>query len=122
MCQMHRYTQCALHAWLVVGGLASVFVTTAIASDLEDFNRRAAQRDAETFRWLDRDNDGRLTVEEVQGNVDLQARFDDLDINRDGVITTAEFLRYVESRYGVSMEPVDVGSRGQLGRSESKRL
>ena len=103
MSQMQRHTRCTLRACVVAAVIAAAFATTTVAGDREDFNRRAAQRDVDTFRELDRNNDGRLTRDEVHGHVDLQARFDDLDIDRDGVITTAELQRYLALRYGVSL-------------------
>jgi hypothetical protein len=33
---------------------------------------------------------------------DLEARFNDIDINRDGVITREELARYIGLRYGVA--------------------
>ena len=76
------------------------------------------QRDVAMFDALDRDKDGiiawycarmyhmgtsgRLTIEEVHGNIDLEARFNDIDINRDGVITREELARYIALRYGVA--------------------
>ena len=44
----------------------------------------------------------RLTIEEVRGNIDLEARFNDIDINRDGVITQEELARYIALQYGVA--------------------
>jgi len=43
----------------------------------------------------------RLTIEEVRGNIDFEARFNDIDINRDGVITQEE-RRYIALQYGVA--------------------
>ena len=103
MNELPRHARRKLQGWILVGVIACVTGTTAFAGAREDFYRRAAERDVETFRWLDRNNDGRLTKEEAHGNVDMQARFDDLDTNRDGVITTEELQRYIALRYGVSM-------------------
>jgi hypothetical protein len=77
-------------------------VTASFASDADDYLRRAAQRDVAMFDALDRDKDGRLTIEEVRGNIDLEARFNDIDINRDGVITREELALYITLRYGVA--------------------
>jgi len=44
----------------------------------------------------------RLTIEEFRGNIDLEARFNDIDINRDGVITQEELARYIALQYGVA--------------------
>ena len=77
-------------------------VTASFATDAEDYLRRAAHRDAAMFDALDRDKDGRLTIEEVRGNIDLEARFNDIDINRDVVITQEEIARYIALQYGVA--------------------
>ena len=70
-----------------------------------EFNRRAAARDVELFAQLDRNTDQRLTREETRGDLDLGPRFDDVDINRDGVVTSEELQRYVAQRYGVAPSP-----------------
>jgi Ca2+-binding EF-hand superfamily protein len=73
--------------------------TPSQATEYETFLRVAAERDIATFEAHDRNHDGRLTIEEIRGNVDFEARFDDFDINRDGVITRDELMRYVRIRY-----------------------
>ena len=80
-------------------------VTASFATDADDYLRRAAQRDVAMFSALDRDEDGHLTIEEVRGNIDLEARFNDVDINRDGVIAREELTRYIALQYGVASAP-----------------
>src|SRR6185295_12931983 len=65
-------------------------ITAAFATEVDDYLRRAAQRDLAMFDALDRDKNGEITVEEVRGNIDFEARFNDIDINRDGVVTREE--------------------------------
>ena len=65
------------------------------------YKRHASQRDADAFSALDRDGDGQLTLIEVRGDIDMEARFNDIDINRDGIITGDEMERYIRLRYGV---------------------
>ena len=73
----------------------------ATADDRMEYNRRAAEADRAAYRQLDRDGDGRLTQEEVQGDVGFRPRFDDIDINRDGIVTPNEMRRYLEQAYEV---------------------
>ena len=73
----------------------------ANADDRADYNRRAAQADEAAYHQLDLDGDGRLTPQEVRGDVNFGPRFDDVDINRDGIITPEEMRRYLEQMYGV---------------------
>ena len=72
------------------------------ADDRADYNARAAASLAEIFRSLDRDTDGRLTRAEVTGDLNMEPRFDDVDANRDGVITLKELDDYLVLRYGVA--------------------
>ena len=83
----------------------TLYAGTSIATDADDYRRRAAQRDVATFDALDRDKDGRLTIQEVRGDIDLEARFSDFDINRDDVITREELTRYIALRYGIVTAP-----------------
>ncbi len=87
-------------------------VGAAVAAAPPDYLRRAAQQDEASFRVLDRDQDGRLTLEEARGNNDWQARFNDIDINRDGVITREELARYIAARYGIAL-PLQASKAGE---------
>lgn len=86
----------------VVAAACSLYVTASFATEADDYRRRATQRDVAMFDALDRDKRDRLTIEEVRGNIDLQARFNDFDINRDGVITREELIRYIGLQYGIA--------------------
>ena len=88
----------------VAAGLA-LFAQAPLADDRAAYLRAAAERDVTTFEALDRNRDGRLAIDEVRGAIDMEARFDDFDINRDGFITRAELVRYVLLQYGITVAP-----------------
>jgi hypothetical protein len=75
---------------------------TASADDRADYNRRAAERDVALFSALDLDGDRVLTRDEARPDLTLGPRFNDADINRDGVVTREEMQRYVDQQYGTS--------------------
>jgi hypothetical protein len=75
------------------------------ADDRADYNARAADRLESLFQALDRNADGALTPEESRGDLDLGPRFDDIDINRDGIMTRAELGVYLQRRYGSRPAP-----------------
>lgn len=68
--------------------------------DRETYNRRAAQTDMSLFRELDRSSNGFLIKEDTRGDLRLGPRFDDIDINRDGIVTPQEMRIYIEQTYG----------------------
>ena len=80
-------------------------------SDRDEFQQRAAREDMAAFRNLDLDGDGRLTHDEVRPDVSFGPRFDDVDINRDGVIDADEMRRYLEQTYGISPQRLGEGDR-----------
>ena len=85
--------------------LLAACVSGAAANDKLEYDRRAAARDTTLFQSLDRDADGAVTRLEAQGDLNFGPRFDDMDINRDGVVTMAELQRYIEQQYGVQPNP-----------------
>jgi hypothetical protein len=85
-------------------GVLGVCVTGAVADDKTEYNRRAAQTHVALFKSLDRDADASVSRVEAQGDLNFVPHFDDMDINRDGIVTTEELHRYIELRYGVRLE------------------
>ena len=87
---------------LVAAALLLVHSTSVLAdNDRERYNRRAAQSDMSLFLELDRSGNGFLTREDTSGDMRLGTRFDDIDTNRDGIITPQEMRSYIEQTYRV---------------------
>jgi len=82
--------------------LLAVVSWSVTADDRAEFNRRAAAADMTAFRQLDLNGDGRLTQDEAKHDLNFGPRFNDIDINRDGIISPGEMRRYIEKTYGVS--------------------
>jgi hypothetical protein len=80
--------------------LAAACAAGAGADEKSEYDRRAAARDFALFQSLDRNADGVVTRLEAQGDVNFLPRFDDMEVDMDGVVTTAELRRYLEQRYG----------------------
>jgi hypothetical protein len=84
--------------------LACVLValaTSASADERTAYYQRAAQRDMDAFHALDRNGDGFVTRNDIRGDNNFGPRFDDMDINRDNVVTVAELERYIRLQYGI---------------------
>ena len=78
---------------------------SASADDRDDYNRRAAARDLSLFHSLDRNGDGAVSRLEAQGDINFLPRFNDMEVDMDGIVTTAELNRYLEQRYQVRVRP-----------------
>ena len=83
--------------------LTAACMAGATADDKAEYDRRAAARYAMLFQTLDRDADGRVTRAEAQGDLNFSPRFADMDINRDGVVTTAELQRFIALEHGINV-------------------
>jgi hypothetical protein len=78
----------------------SVAASAIWADDRAGYNARAADRLERLFQTLDRNGDAALTLEESKGDLDLGPRFDDIDVNRNGIMTREELAVYLQRRYG----------------------
>ena len=74
----------------------------AWSDERSEYNRRAAERVIALFKSLDRNADGSVTRDEARGDVNFVPRFDDMDINRDNIVTSEELKRFVELQFGVN--------------------
>jgi hypothetical protein len=82
----------------------------AAADDKSDYDRRAAARDVELFHSLDRNGDGAVTRMEARSDINFLPRFDDMEVDMDGVVTRAELQRYIEQHHGI-LPSASAGSR-----------
>lgn len=71
------------------------------AQNRDDYQRRTVDRFIDLFQTLDRDGDGTVTRFETQGDVNFPPHFDDIDVNRDGIVTKGELDRYLEQQHGM---------------------
>lgn len=85
--------------WWYVALIAACISTTVVAGDRDDYNRRLSEHYFAMFRLNDANNDNVVSREEATGTIELVARFDDLDIDRDGSITLNELTRYVDATF-----------------------
>ena len=76
----------------------------ASADDRVDYNRRAAARDLNLFHSLDRNRDSAVTRLEAQGDINFLPRFNDMEVDMDGIVTIAELHRYLEQQYGARLK------------------
>jgi hypothetical protein len=82
-------------------GLFAACAWGADSNDKLEYDRRSATRYLALFQSLDRNADGLVTRSEVHGDLNFGPRFDDLDIDRDDVVTAAELQRFIKQQYGV---------------------
>ena len=73
--------------------------TLAIADDRADYNKRSAERYVAMFDMADLDRDNAVSRLEARGTIELEAHFNDLDVNRDDKITRDELTRYLGLTY-----------------------
>ena len=76
----------------------------AFAQDKAAYEQRAIARLEQQFAALDRAGKGEVTRTDAEGYIDFTAAFDDIDINRDGIVTKSELDRYLALRYGAAQK------------------
>jgi hypothetical protein len=95
-----------LHAGLIAIFLLSTTAAWGDSSmDKAAYDRRSAARYADLFQSLDRNGDGVVMQSETGGDLNFGPRFDDMDIDRDGIVTMPELQRFIRQQHGVSIEP-----------------
>lgn len=80
--------------------MATCFCATALATDRADYNRTSAERFVAMFRAADVGSRNAITRDDAGTSIELVARFDDIDINRDGTITWDELTRFIDASFG----------------------
>jgi hypothetical protein len=94
--------------WTVTVLAAAVVASGAIAQNKEAYNLKAATEDLAVFHRLARD--GALQREDARSDLNFGARFDQADLDRDGMVTAAEMDRYIKETYGVSSASAGAGN------------
>lgn len=78
---------------IAVAGAALLATGTAFAQAPADYLKRVADNYRAAFSSYERN--GVVARAAVRGDLFFEPRFDDIDINRDGVITRAELERFL---------------------------
>ena len=92
--------------WLPAALAIAITSASAGAQGKAEHDRRVASDLAQLFASLDRDADRAVTRVEAAGDVNFLPLFADMDVNRDGVVTSDELGRYLQLAYGVKLESV----------------
>ena len=79
--------------------IATWLCGVAVAGDREDYNQRSAERFVAMFRAADVSGKHAITRDDAATVIELITRFDDIDINRDGVITQEELTRFIDANF-----------------------
>lgn len=84
-----------LMACMIAGVLVS---TTGMAQDGKKGKQQ--NRGAEMFKQMDKNEDGKLSKEEVADKPRLKEHFDEIDTNKDGFLEKAEMKAFKEKKMG----------------------
>jgi len=75
------------------------FSTVAFATDRDVYNKRSAERFVAMFLAADVNRSDAISRADAGSSIELAARFDDVDINRDGIITREELTRFIDASF-----------------------
>ena len=84
--------------------LAACALSAAAADPKAEYELRNAERYVALFTTLDRNLNGVVSRAEANGDLNFMPRFDEIDINRDGLVTGPELQRFVEQQHGLRVE------------------
>jgi hypothetical protein len=87
-------------ALLFVFGTALAQPQDPLASQVAAYRQVSITRYLEMFSAQDVDRSDGVTREEAQGNIEFVTVFNDMDINRDGLVTRAELVRHLSLQFG----------------------
>ena len=88
---------------LIVAGVMAALISANVAGqDKAAYERRSIDRYVTLFNSLDGNRDDAVSLLEAHGNVNFTADFDEIDINRNGIVTRSELDRFLTLRYGAS--------------------
>ena len=90
---------------VAAGPLLATGVSVWANAEKAEYYQRAAKTDMALFRELNRAGNDLLTKVEVRGDMRLGTRFDDIDTNRDEIVTLQEMKAYIEKTYSVIPAP-----------------
>jgi hypothetical protein len=88
---------------LAVAGVGAALSGGSVAAqDKAAYEHRSIERYVALFHSLDGNRDAAVSLSEAEGSVDFLPVFDDIDIDRDGVVTRSELDRFLAHRYRAS--------------------
>jgi Ca2+-binding EF-hand superfamily protein len=108
-----RYEDYLRRAGITDGKLTREAFLKAYQDRMAEMTRSSANDAERIFRQLDRNNDGKIDVEEVQRAQRLRSEIDRWDSNKDGFIDLNEFRPYMQafnsSRFGLPSPAITPG-------------
>jgi Ca2+-binding EF-hand superfamily protein len=103
--RMIKKTVITMFSFLIIAGFSTTaFTATAnkeiVTGDIKASKKITVMAKAPTdkaFESLDTDDDGKISLQEAVKNSALALKFNDTDVNHDGVITVDEYALYTST-------------------------